>query len=251
MARVNLLAEVGGLPFLDGEFRASRLLSAVCAVRAWREGVHDRGHINWSELKVLLLPEYAIEANRRMRSPADIASEPLSADEQADIDAALEGLAHDVPEWEALLKLPVRVKRLVRSEAMSCSCFFAPQHIYISPRAFSDEVLLGEYLLHELCHNWTYLLEELEPLQTFQALERFTLPSGTQNKQPTELLGAAYVSATLVRWYRRRGLAGEESRINLLTRYLDGCLDLIDDPTCRPLTPTGLAVAFRLIGERR
>ncbi len=93
---------------------------------------------------------------------------------------------------------------------------------------------LREHVIHEACHVWAYLIEEALPFRESIPDERFVLPSGTGNKNASEVLGAAYVAATLLTFYRemRSPAPGatrasyEEGRISWLEDYLDGCLGI-------------------------
>jgi hypothetical protein len=53
------------------------------------------------------------------------------------------------------------------------------------------------------------------------------LPSGTANRSPSEVLGAAHVAAVLIRLYTAAGDA-PEGRLEKLAVYRAGCLTLLD-----------------------
>lgn len=65
---------------------------------------------------------------------------------------------------------------------------------------------------------------------------------------PGEVLGAAHVAASLIRMYATVGGPGAESRIDALTGYGKGCLDLARSASA-DLTNAGAAIAQRLEEE--
>ena len=78
-----------------------------------------------------------------------------------------------------------------------------------------------------------------------RARPRLTLPSGTRDRAPSEVLGAAHVAAALARLYATAGGPGAESRISALTAYGQGCLDLAQAASA-DLTEAGTTIAQRL-----
>lgn len=231
-----------GMPFLDDAFAGRRLLAAVAAARhvqgGWlglADGLAD------GELEAWLAPARAFVL--RQDSPPMPAA-PLTTARRSSIAAALAGLTAGIPPWELLLRLPVRFALLQPANgAISASSRAWPQHVLLSAEAFATSRELSEQLVHELCHQWLYLIEEVWPLEAPGAAPA-TLPSGTTDRSPAEILGAAHVAAALIRMY---GCAVPEppGRIQHLRDYGTGCLQLLDTRT-DDLTEAGRAIAGRL-----
>jgi len=114
-----------------------------------------------------------------------------------------------------------------------------PQHVLLAEAAFVSERELREQLVHELCHQWLYLVQELWTLADPQA-EEVTLPSGTPGRAPDEVLGAAHVAAALIRLYRA-SCDGPRGRIEHLIGYGNACLE-----SAHGLTDAGTRLAERL-----
>jgi hypothetical protein len=64
------------------------------------------------------------------------------------------------------------------SGAVSASSYRWPQHVLLADAAFTSARELREQLVHELCHQWLYLMEELWALNA-QGADLIVLPSGT------------------------------------------------------------------------
>jgi hypothetical protein len=228
----------GGMPFLDGRFRTGQLLAAVSAVRqvqASRQGLDLL-----PDAQQWLAPDRAVQC-RANAEP--VACYPMSADRRERVEQARKDLVRLVWAWEPLFRLPVTY--LMREgTAMSGSSFWWPQHVYIGEASFSSDLELREHVLHEQCHQWLYLLEELFNLDLPDS-PGLTLPSGTGDRTPREVIGAAHVAAVLVRLYRADDKPGH---IAPLTEYGHGCLDLLErhDHT---LTDAGRAIVLRLKEE--
>jgi hypothetical protein len=97
--------------------------------------------------------------------------------------------------------------------------------------------------VHELCHQWLYLIEEVWALESPGA-RRVTLPSGTPGRSPADVVGAAHVAIALIRLYRASGGA-PPGRTAHLADYGDQCLRLLDRMD-HDLTDAGLDIARRL-----
>ena len=115
-----------------------------------------------------------------------------------------------MPAWAPLLSLPVRYARLhPDGGAISASSRDWPQHVLLADDAFASDAELREQLVHELAHQWLYLIEDIWPLDRPGAA-RLTLPSGTRDRAPAEVLGAAHVAAALTRMYASGRRPGAE-----------------------------------------
>ncbi|MGW2541298.1 hypothetical protein ACWC5I_10595 [Kitasatospora sp. NPDC001574] len=231
----RVLELFGGMPFLDDAFRPGRLLGAVSSVRqvqAARQGLEVL-----PDSRQWLAPERAVEC-RANAEP--VASYPMPAERRERVELARKDLVRLLPVWEPLFQLPVNY--LMREgSALSGSSFWWPQHVYIGEASFSSDLELREHVLHEQCHQWLYLLEELFNLDLPDSPE-LTLPSGTSDRTPREVVGAAHVAAVLVRLYRAEDNPGH---LAPLTAYGRGCLALLErhDHT---LTDAGRVIVWRL-----
>jgi hypothetical protein len=237
------LADLGGLPFLDDGFTARRLLTLTAAVRyagASRRGLADG-----------MSPEQAGDwlspARAFMLSTAStpMPALPLTTPRRRQLTGTLAALAAGMPSWRVLLALPVRYARLSPANgAISASSRDWPQHVLLAEEAFATGRELAEQALHELAHQWLYLIEDIWPLQ-LPAAAKLTLPSGTRDRSPAEVLGAAHVAAVLIRFYRRHRSGWAVGRVRALASYGTGCLDLAGTVS-GDLTEAGTLIAQRL-----
>ncbi|WP_433464015.1 aKG-HExxH-type peptide beta-hydroxylase [Spirillospora sp. CA-128828] len=219
-----------GLPFLDDGFRYRWLLAGAAAVRHTQAQQQSgaRGDVppqGW-------LTPSAVYA---LRNSPPMPARPLTPSRRAAITSRLTELEGLVPAWGPLLRLPVRYARLFPDRgAISASSRAWPQHVLLADAAFGTDAELREQLVHELAHQWLYLIQEMWRLETPDA-PVVTLPSGTAGRSPDEALGAAHVAAALIRLYRA---TGDHDRVRTLTGYGAGCLD-----AARHLAPAGRLLA--------
>jgi hypothetical protein len=241
--RVPVLGDLHGMPFLDDGFASGRLLAVIAAARygvAERQGLVGGVPRHLAEAWLAPARAYLVNAG-----PTPMPAQPLRAAGKQQIASVLAGLAADVPAWAPLLRLPVRYARLhPDGGAISASSRDWPQHVLLADDAFAGDAELREQLLHELAHQWLYLIEDIWPLDRPGAA-RLTLPSGTKDRAPAEVLGAAHVAAALARMYTTAGGRGAEARISALTAYGQGCLELAQAASA-DLTEAGTTIAQRL-----
>jgi hypothetical protein len=241
-ALTDPLTELGGMPFLDATFADRRLLAAAAAARhveAERRGAADA--ISDTGIEAWLAPARIVMLRP---SSARMPATALSPARRDRVNAALEQLTLDMPAWEPLLRLPVRYALLHPSQgAISASSRAWPQHVLLADAAFATHDELREQIVHELCHQWLYLIQEVWALDSEHATQ-FTLPSGTSDRRPSEVLGAAHVAVTLTRLYRTCGTQTED-RIADLGDYGADCLRLLDTHD-NVLTSAGWQIARRL-----
>lgn len=237
------LTDLNGLPFVDDSFAARRLLAMTAAIRhadACQRGLS--GSIGIGQAETWLGPARALLLST---SSTPLPAQPLSAARKQQVTKALAGIAAKVPPWQLLLGLPMRYARLYpASGAISASSRDWPQHVLLADEAFATSRELAEQVLHELAHQWLYLIEDIWPLQLPGAAS-LTLPSGTRDRRPAEVLGAAHVAATLVRLYRHTAAEWAADRIRALAAYGTGCLELADTVS-GDLTESGTLIAQRL-----
>ncbi|MDO0914349.1 hypothetical protein QQM39_27025 [Streptomyces sp. DT2A-34] len=227
MNQTELMAEIGGVPFVDdATFKPKALLTAVAVVRRSA----DPGA--YGSLVEYLDPEKAEQVFGRHATskPEAVAWGELATDEAAAVERASELVVASMPEWGPLFHMPKRYRRMESS--ISSTSVLIPQTIYLGPRAFRDEETLRETLIHEHAHVWLHFIAEVFDLQTAEAPHDYVLPSGTPNKSYRGVLLAAHFAAAAASALRRRLDAGEsevEERMNYLTRYLDGCLASVSE----------------------
>lgn len=213
-----------GLPFLDDAFAARRLLAITAAVRY--VGARNRGlaaGTSSAQAGSWLGPARALMLST---AATPLPAQPLPRARRQQVIRALEQIAAVMPRWQVLLDLPVRYARLHPSRgAISASSRDWPQHVLLADEAFATSRELAEQLLHELAHQWLYLIEDIWPLQR-PGVPALTLPSGTHDRSPAEILGAAHVAAALIRFYRQQPGDWAAARIAVLADYGTGCLEL-------------------------
>ncbi|GGK71010.1 hypothetical protein Sme01_27120 [Sphaerisporangium melleum] len=235
------LTLLDGLPFVDEGFTAKRLLAAVAAARhvtAEREG--RTGRIGEHHAETWLGPSGALLLAGGQAMPAI----PLTPGKKVQVAAKLAEIGVLVPAWTQLTTLPIRYAGLYPANgAISASSRAWPQHILLAEEAFATPIELREQVVHELSHQWLYLLEELWRLELPSA-RRVALPSGTADRSPAEVLGAAHVATVLIRLYEAAGDA-PPGRLAKLAAYRTGCLHVLDR-IADDLTDLGRAVARHL-----
>ncbi|MEZ0076268.1 aKG-HExxH-type peptide beta-hydroxylase [Planotetraspora sp. GP83] len=235
------LTLLGGLPFLDEGFAAKRLLAGVAAARhvtaeaeGKADGITDRAVETW------LGPSRAL----LLAGGRSIPAIPLLPEQKSQVTATLQELGSLIPAWVSLIALPIRYGSLYPATgAISASSRAWPQHVLLSDEAFATPVELREQITHELSHQWLYLIEELWRIELPSA-QPVTLPSGTANRSPSEVVGAAHVATVLTRLYTATGDA-PEGRLEKLAIYRAGCLTLLDQ-VADDLTDLGRDIARHL-----
>ncbi|MFE9687138.1 aKG-HExxH-type peptide beta-hydroxylase [Streptomyces sp. NPDC006285] len=225
--------DFGGFPFLSDQFNASRLLAAVAVRRAKRlsasgEAAHINGH---ADLVTLLSPPNALKV-RTLETHSNVQQihhYALSPQQIGQVSEAQQLIITAMPAWKQLISLPLSFRGLADSPAISASSFAYPQHIFLAPESFASPTELMEQILHETSHNWLYLIGEIWALQHAQRHTLLTLPSGTADREPGEVLGATHVVRNLIRLYESLPeLEVASRRLQELWEYYRGCEQLID-----------------------
>ncbi|GAA3518197.1 hypothetical protein FHR32_006320 [Streptosporangium album] len=238
-ALADPMTELGGMPFLDDSFAPGRLLALVLALRHHEAAQRGLSADSAAGPRAWLNPGRAILLNPD-RPP--VQETELTAAQQEDVVAVLDALPRAVPAWAPLLQLPVRYLLHPPTGAYSASIRAWPQHIFLAERAFTAPDQIRSQVLHEMCHQWMNLIQEAWPLQTREDRD-LTMPSGTTGRSLAEVLGGVHVAMALIRLYRARG--GERDRIEDLSRYRSGCLQIIEERSA-DLTDAGRSLAARL-----
>lgn len=242
MPNRSLKALFGGIPFLDETFRPESLLAAIAVVRRTRLGCDSMS------LQSMLSPDSAVLAAGRGATPDQfgLRATPLSQEQSAAVAMAQTRLAEAVPHWKPLTLLPVRIQRMQRGEAISASVDSIPQHFFLGDDAFASPAELREQVLHELSHNWLYLIAEIWPLYDRRSKQsaRSALPSGTPDRSPAEVIGAAHVVVNILNLHQASPYVSPD-RKEWLQTYLEGCTQIVDGLET-VLTPTGIEIAERI-----
>ncbi|AOJ70008.1 MULTISPECIES: aKG-HExxH-type peptide beta-hydroxylase [Burkholderia] len=231
-----------GLPFLDEPFKSDLLLTLIGRVRKilGDDIVGPAIDADWLD------PDQALKLRGAAGIGCDLPLLPLSALQLQQVRSARASIVEAAPEWQRLILFPVKYHRLDSSDVIGCSCYATPQRVFLSDAAFATPRELCEQIIHEHCHNWMYFLEELMPFHRIDYREVFVLPSGTANRNPTEVIGAAHVAATLAHWYARQADAPSQRRVRDLLTYLDGCVGILRALPHDSLLPAGAEIASLL-----
>ncbi|MFE5489047.1 HEXXH motif-containing putative peptide modification protein [Streptomyces virginiae] len=247
------LAETfGGIPLIDNTFDSGRFLTAVASTRLYRAGRADELVAAAAEDRALLLedaldPERALAFRDLRPFPGDVYL--LSEERAREASGALTELAALVPRWNILNELSINFLGLRRPGVIGSSNFAFPQHIFLAEEAFASQTELLEQVLHEVSHNWLYLVEEMWPLHRTTGDVVFELPSGTSNRNPGEVLGASHVTRNLQALYHALPQTPEtRQRLKDLEQYMNGCIELLGHTEAH-LTAFGREVANRLLSE--
>ncbi len=241
MAGVNEL--FGGLPFLDLSFLPTRLLAVVARIRSiLAEDILQAREApsHWLD------PDHALRLRMATGIQCDLEFEPLPTSQICAVEEARMAIIARMPAWRDLILLPVRYHRLSSADAIGCSCYATPQRVFLTDAAFSTTQELCEQIIHEHCHNWMYLVEEVMPFHRTDFRTLFTLPSGTPNRNPTEIIGAAHVTAALTLWYSMSSSSGVEERIRELTTYFRQCVEILKALPPQSLYPIGKEITMHL-----
>ncbi|MDH6629429.1 hypothetical protein M2271_007265 [Streptomyces sp. LBL] len=232
---------LNGVPFLDHGFSVPRLFGGVVAVRQRHgEQLHAEDLPAKEDFPAWLTPEVAVKT-RPNAFPLPVRPMPVARSRR--IRRAVLRLADLAPSWRPLMGLPVRYHLLEQGDpSLSASTYLWPQHVLLSDSAFDSGQALDELLVHETCHQWLYLIEELWPFDVPNA-RRVALPSGTPDRAPREVIGAAHVAAATLRMYQ--DLNVHSDRVDFFTSYGRGCLELLNDID-EDLTPAGRIIAGQL-----
>lgn len=239
---MNITTLYSSLPFLDDNYPHGKLLGAVCAMRVTR--AENRG-VPFRSISpdVLLSPDDATRSTCLMLETAEPTFESISSAEEDLVRNSIEKIRFQMPVWEPLFGIPMRYRKIPdHVNAISGSAQKWPQQILLSSRAFSEEEL-PEQIIHEHCHQWQYLIQELFPSNQYSEDYNYTLPSGTGKRSPSEVLGAAHVAFTLHRYYRE---THQYSQLQDLRAYAESCVDILSTLDAR-LTDSGRTLRDYLI----
>lgn len=224
------------LPILYSEYPYAELLGAVNAIRRVR--AENRGVLAHPvEMKELMEPERALMVSCAVLEMSPPPYERVTLEEQARIEDTLQELSSQFPSWSVPLSLQIVFLKLPDDYgAISGSAQKWPQHILLS-REGLEAGEIAEQLIHEFCHQWQYLIQEILPSNKYSRDRTLKLPSGTPERAPSEVLGAGHVAATLVEYYK----VADPPQVPPLLEYARGCSQLLRENSDR-LSETGLTL---------
>ena len=202
----ELLAAIGGAPFLSRTFAPDALLYFVARLRAELagSGAGQVGHFLAPEVAVELYQSIDPAAARRPESRA------MTVGHRSQLDAALAHIVSVKPGWQALAAIPLEFRLLLDAQVSSTNPLL-PQVVYLGQRAFASPVVLQEVLVHELSHVWFGFLCEITDFQLPGGPDDLVLPSGTRGKNSRQVIFAATFAAAVVDFYATSGGAEAES----------------------------------------
>ncbi|MGV9679182.1 aKG-HExxH-type peptide beta-hydroxylase [Nocardia sp. NPDC003482] len=230
------------VPFLDTPCNTGPLIAAVIASRCWTLKRQEIGDLpEHTDLEFWLRPLTGCRARSNSVGP----ELPECTDRQHEqIGDALRFVIDTKPHWASFFQLPVRFLQLpTDSRAISSSAPHWPQHIMLAPAAFASDEELREQVVHEFCHQWLYLLEEVCPLEKAEAARDLTLPSGTTERSAREVIGAAHVGLALADLYDD---CGQPHQAAILRGYATDCLTVLDEHAADLLTDEAVQIIQRM-----
>lgn len=229
-ARDLMQSLVERVPLLHDDYPYGRLLAAVTAARRFRVSSPAARALEAVVRPDPLAPHYGVEP------PDESVYARLGPEVARAVQLQLEEIVRAVPAWRQPLSIPIEYRYLPESsEAVSASNPATPQVIFLGRQTPASATELREQLVHEICHQWQYLIEEIVPLEVPDQARVHSLPSGTSERSPREVLGAYHVAATLIRFYK---VLGEGSQVVALGEYADGCAAMLKELS-EVLTPAG------------
>ncbi|WP_155123236.1 MULTISPECIES: hypothetical protein [Burkholderia cepacia complex] len=221
----KLLSEIGGLPFIDREFSARKLLTFVAMLR---RDIDDARHPPQAYLDPHLSAELYREKGRG--SVIYPLSSELTQMDSATVQEIVGRIVKQRPDWKSLFEIPLIFRRL-DTDQVSLTNPLIPQQVFLGTRALSDEFLLPETIVHELSHVWSGFILEIFDYQHDGCPENYVLPSGTPNKDIRGVVLAALFAAAVLDFYVSNPNCAQHARISArisyLRSYLDGCIDTV------------------------
>jgi hypothetical protein len=242
------LVSVGGLPFIDIKFDASRFLSAVSGVRA---ALLRNRNVSCCDGDGLLQPEVAVKAFTLASSETTNLPphRALTEQEKAWAELARKRARAASARLACMFDLPLQLLRW-QSSKVSMTNPYIPQTVFLGDGAFQSSCgMLEEVWVHEVAHVWLGLLCEMRDFQTRGSGAIYTLPSGTGPKDARGVLFAAHFAGAVAAWLgdaaAQTPLFGYRAeRFQYAVWYLHQALEIDID---EDLTPMGRAVHAKLL----
>ncbi|TVU78463.1 hypothetical protein FQP87_03695 [Vibrio tasmaniensis] len=223
----SIIDELRGLPMVDKEFQCQLLLSLI---------THHRSNITKNVIKLndCVYPKTAGDVYDKytdINTDVPTFSE-LGSNQQIKLAKAIETIKEIMPHWEIYFSLPIDYRFLSASTTVSLTNHCIPQTIFLGEKAFTTSEWLEEVIVHEIAHVWMGMICELRYFHDTSTNERFTLPSGTKNKDVRGVIFAGHFAAAVLSYFEEKerkllGTTNSKERIIYLKNYLKGCLDIL------------------------
>lgn len=226
LVKETLLTTLGGLPLTGLGFNANYLASLVTLKRQ-RLAKSSRPAGDF------IAPRAAHDVYRQCaREAVDVPDfSELSVGQQANVTSALARITDLFPEWTLCFSVPVEIR--LCDSILSWTSSFVPQQIMLGPRAFEENSLLEELLIHEYSHVWMGFIREIADMHDYRNPGVFVLPSGTRGKDARGVIFAGMFATSVCIYLERKlkygsATGGEMLRLEHLHSYRLGCIEMLD-----------------------
>lgn len=203
------------MPVIDPGFPHGQLLAATAAVRITSAKSND---LSTDRVREVLAPTFFSDPIHQCPYPG------AEATHLRQINEARYRVRRNLPERQHALDLPLNFYVLPPDLGESASCPSWPQQVAFCEDVLADPSRLEESYLHELCHQWHYLLQHFVEHEVPGFPRDLVLPSGTANRSAAEVLGALHVSSALTQWYGNLRRADDRSWFQW---YGTGCVEVL------------------------
>ncbi|WP_432324129.1 hypothetical protein [Yersinia enterocolitica] len=226
--KIKIIDELKGIPMIDSDFKCQLLISLIA---------HHRSNISNNKISPnrCVYPDVAYKIyaeNTNLNTEVPQSSE-LGDEQQEKLAKAIEIIKGIMPQWEIYFSLPV-IYRLLSAPpgTVSLTNHCIPQTIFLGEKAFKTSEWLEEVIIHELAHVWLGMICELHHFHEISSNERFTLPSGTKDKDARGVIFAGHFAAAVLNYFEEKekknlGSTNSKDRMAYLKNYLIGCIKLL------------------------
>lgn len=223
---IDIVALVNGVPLISDGFRAQKMVALISNYRHSLFQYYDTVSAYLEPRKIEHL--YVARNAEQKREYPEYGE--LAAEEQEKIDNAIKRILSIMPEWKIYFTLPVMFKKLTKNNQMvSLTNHNMPQTIFLGPKAYTSENWLEEVIIHEMAHVWLGLLCEIDEFHHHSSENRYTLPSGTGNKDARGVIFASHFAACVLKFLEKKRASDrftplDQERTICLETYFSGCL---------------------------
>ncbi|WP_200550527.1 hypothetical protein [Kosakonia sp. LAM2021] len=226
MKYIDIIAKSNGVPMISDKFDAQTLITLVAHYRHTLLQCFD----NLSEY---LDPERIEVFYRERNQPLGLDYPEygeLSESEQQAVNNAISHILQIMPEWKLYFSIPINFKRLTANENMvSLTNHNIPQIIFLGAKAFKSYTWLEEVIIHEMAHIWLGLICEIDSFHEHSEQSRYTLPSGTKDKDARGVIFASHFAACVLKYMTRKRVSKDftqqdDERFAWLQNYFSGCM---------------------------
>lgn len=248
MKYIDIIAKSNGIPMLSDNFNAQTLITYIAHYR------HTLLHC-FDNLSNYLNPEKIDMLYRERNQPFGLdypEHTELNDKELIAVNNAVTHILQVIPEWNVYFSIPVAFKRLTASKNMvSLTNHNFPQIIFLGAKAFKSDEWLIEVIIHEMAHIWLGLICEIDSFHEQDVQNRYTLPSGTKDKDARGVIFASHFAACVLKYMsRKRNSNGftqqDDERFIWLQNYFSGCMNQL---ICMSeLKPSGKNIV-RIMGD--